>query len=46
MSKINYIIKIVFGLLFSTYLFATKQWIGGIILAVIMILNIKWLLEV
>ena len=38
----NYIIKIIFDFLFGMYFIATEQWIGGVLLITIMILNIKW----
>ena len=38
----NYIIKIIFDFLFGMYFIAAEQWIGGVLLITIMILNIKW----
>lgn len=45
MDKIDYLIKIVFSCFFSIYFFATEQWVGGISLMILTLLNIKWFIR-
>ena len=44
-DTIDYIIKITFDFLFGLYFLATEQYIGGLLMLVMMILNIKWFIR-
>ena len=44
-DNIDYIIKITFNFLFGLYFLATEQYIGGLLMLVMMILNIKWFIR-
>jgi hypothetical protein len=44
-DTIDYIIKVIGSFLFGIYFVATEQYIGGVIMLVMMLLNIKWFIR-
>lgn len=44
-DKTDYIIKITFNLLFGLYFLATENYLSGVTLITLMMLNIKWFIR-